>query len=134
MKHFLEISRLSYVEATTLIERALYFKKEGIYPTFPQGIVANLFYENSTRTRVSFELAAGHLGMVLGHILVNTFPVEHIEGQPGNLPVRVEAEGKVDIAISFIRLLVEIDRPHTVLDLLEIRGDIDDIIDAPHIT
>jgi len=63
VKHFLEISRMTYAEATTLIQRALYFKKEGIYPAFPHGIVANLFYENSTRTRVSFELAASHLGM-----------------------------------------------------------------------
>lgn len=63
MKHFLEISRLSHQNITALIERALYFKKNLVYPCYPQCSVVNLFYENSTRTRVSFELAARHLSM-----------------------------------------------------------------------
>ncbi len=63
MKHFLEISQFSRQEITTLIQRASYFKKNAVYPHYPHYPLANLFYENSTRTRVSFELAAHHLAM-----------------------------------------------------------------------
>lgn len=63
MKHFLEISQCSREELTTLLQRALYFKKNTTYPTYSEFPVANLFYENSTRTRVSFELAAKKLLM-----------------------------------------------------------------------
>ncbi|MFA6303106.1 MAG: aspartate carbamoyltransferase catalytic subunit [Legionella sp.] len=63
MKHFLEISQLTRSQIESLLERALAFKKSKEYPAYPQHTVANLFYENSTRTRVSFELAATHLSM-----------------------------------------------------------------------
>ena len=63
MKHFLEISQLSHHQISSLIQRALYFKNNAVYPCYSQCPVANLFYENSTRTRVSFELAAKHLSM-----------------------------------------------------------------------
>lgn len=63
MKHFLDIHQLSKPEITTLIQRALHFKNNPVYPSYPQFPVVNLFYENSTRTRVSFELAAKHLAM-----------------------------------------------------------------------
>jgi aspartate carbamoyltransferase catalytic subunit len=63
MKHFLEISQLSRQQIEHLLERALHFKQNRQYPLYPQHTVANLFYENSTRTRVSFELAANNLGM-----------------------------------------------------------------------
>lgn len=63
MKHFLEISQLSRLQIESLLNRALHFKDLNSYPSYAQHTVANLFYENSTRTRVSFELAANHLGM-----------------------------------------------------------------------
>ena len=63
MNNFLEISQLSRDEAETLIHNALSFKSRVDYPSYSQYTVANLFYENSTRTRVSFELAANHLNM-----------------------------------------------------------------------
>ena len=63
MNHFLTISELSLNEIELLLQRALYFKETGQYPLFSDFTVANLFYENSTRTRVSFELAARRLGM-----------------------------------------------------------------------
>jgi aspartate carbamoyltransferase catalytic subunit len=63
MKHFLEISQLTKDDILRLIHRALEFKHSQHYPIYNQHTVANLFYENSTRTRVSFELAAKHLGM-----------------------------------------------------------------------
>jgi aspartate carbamoyltransferase catalytic subunit len=63
MNHFLEISQLSLVDIKALNERALVFKNNQILPSYPQGKMVNLFYENSTRTRVSFELAAKNLSM-----------------------------------------------------------------------
>ncbi|OGV32349.1 MAG: aspartate carbamoyltransferase [Legionellales bacterium RIFCSPHIGHO2_12_FULL_35_11] len=63
MKHFLEISQLSQTLASDLMTRAIYFKKSNKFPQYPKNILANLFYENSTRTRVSFELAAKNLGI-----------------------------------------------------------------------
>ncbi len=63
MKHLLEVSQLSSKDLTALFERADYFKNNNDYPSYKKHIVANLFYENSTRTRVSFELAANNLSM-----------------------------------------------------------------------
>ncbi len=63
MKHFLDTRHLSAQSIRHLIERAQFFKNHGNYPSYPSETVANLFYENSTRTRISFELAANRLGM-----------------------------------------------------------------------
>ena len=65
MSHFLEISQLSAEQINTLLQRALAFKQGRQYPAYPEHTVATLFYENSTRTRVSFELASHRLGMPL---------------------------------------------------------------------
>lgn len=63
MKHLLEIKHLSRQQIESILHRAIDFKHYKQYPSYPQHTVANLFYENSTRTRVSFELAARHLSM-----------------------------------------------------------------------
>ncbi|MDF1757689.1 MAG: aspartate carbamoyltransferase catalytic subunit [Legionellaceae bacterium] len=63
MKHFLEVSQISLDTARQLFSRALFFKSTSEYPNYSKNIMANLFYENSTRTRVSFELAARNLGI-----------------------------------------------------------------------
>jgi aspartate carbamoyltransferase catalytic subunit len=63
MNHFLEISQLSLSQINSLLQRALEFKNSDQYPVYAQYTVANLFYENSTRTRVSFKLAANKLSM-----------------------------------------------------------------------
>jgi len=63
MNHFLEISQLSRHEVEQLLSRAFFFKNHLNYPAYPKCSLANLFYENSTRTRVSFELAANKLAM-----------------------------------------------------------------------
>lgn len=63
MNHFLEISQLSREQIITLVQRALDFKRNPLSVSYPQYTVVNLFYENSTRTRVSFELAARNLSM-----------------------------------------------------------------------
>lgn len=71
MKHLLDISQLSVRDISTLIQRALHFKHNPIYPRYPHVWVANLFYENSTRTRVSFELAAKALSMSVVNLDLN---------------------------------------------------------------
>lgn len=63
MQHFLDISLLSRQQIESLLQRALDFKQSPHYPSYSQYTVANLFYENSTRTRVSFEMAAKRLSM-----------------------------------------------------------------------
>lgn len=63
MKHFLEISQIPYNTVVSLIERAIAFKKMTHYPKYLGNNLVNLFYENSTRTRVSFQLAANNLGI-----------------------------------------------------------------------
>ena len=68
MSHFLEISQLSRHQIETLLQRALEFKQQALYPDYSQYTVANLFYEHSTRTRVSFEMAANHLSMSVVNI------------------------------------------------------------------
>ena len=67
-KHFLEINHWTADELMVLIQRALFLKKNPDYPTYPNEAVALLFYENSTRTRVSFELAAKKLGLSVIHL------------------------------------------------------------------
>ncbi len=68
MNHFLEVKSLSKETIEHLIQTALGFKNKGVYPDYSAYSVANLFYENSTRTRVSFELAAKKLNMTLINI------------------------------------------------------------------
>ena len=63
MKHFLDVSSLSRDDIMRLVARANEFKTQSSYPAYPQIKLANLFYENSTRTRISFELAAKNLSM-----------------------------------------------------------------------
>ncbi len=68
MGHFLEISQLTCQQIQSLLERANHFKRQTEYPKYSSEVVAPLFYENSTRTRVSFELAAKHLSMKVVHL------------------------------------------------------------------
>jgi aspartate carbamoyltransferase catalytic subunit len=63
MKHLLEISQLSSDDCLKLLNRAVYFKSQHQYPQLSGLSLANLFYEPSTRTRVSFEMAAKNLGI-----------------------------------------------------------------------
>lgn len=72
MKHFLEISQLSAAQIDSLLQRALFFKQKSHHPSYPQHTVAQLFYEPSTRTRVSFELAAHRLSMNSIHLDLNS--------------------------------------------------------------
>lgn len=60
MKNLLEISQLSPHQIQSLLQQAYAFK-QGKRADLSQHYAANLFYENSTRTRASFEIAARKL-------------------------------------------------------------------------
>jgi aspartate carbamoyltransferase catalytic subunit len=66
IKHFLSLSSFSTPDLITLIERAQYFslnqQPDKIHHLLKYKIFANVFYEPSTRTRCSFEIAAKRLG------------------------------------------------------------------------
>ena len=66
MRHILAIRHLEKAEIENLLRLAADFKKKSP-PTGVQRSVGLLFFENSTRTRVSFEQAASRLG----HRVVN---------------------------------------------------------------
>jgi aspartate carbamoyltransferase catalytic subunit len=63
MKHFLSTSDLSTEDANILLDAATSFKKtQNIPPLLAGKTVVNLFFENSTRTRISFEIATRKMG------------------------------------------------------------------------
>lgn len=67
IKHFLSLSSFSSQDLLTLIERSHYFflhqsQPDKINHLLKNKIFANVFYEPSTRTRCSFEIAAKKLG------------------------------------------------------------------------
>jgi aspartate carbamoyltransferase catalytic subunit len=66
MKHLLSIAQLTRAEIETILERAASFAEVGRrdikkVPTLRGRTIVNLFYESSTRTSSSFELAAKRL-------------------------------------------------------------------------
>lgn len=64
LKHFLTVESLSNQEMMGLIERGMEFKR-GAQPEIKhkQWLASNLFFENSTRTHKSFEVAEHRLGL-----------------------------------------------------------------------
>ncbi len=64
-RHFVNLESLSTTEINSLIERSLAFKRGEPAPDFSDKTLVNLFFENSTRTRSSFEMAEHRLNMYL---------------------------------------------------------------------
>lgn len=67
IKHFLSLSSFSRNDLQSLIDRAQYFslhknQPDKVHHLLKHKIFANVFYEPSTRTRCSFEVAAKRLG------------------------------------------------------------------------
>ena len=63
--HFLGIEGLHPFELNALLDRANHYAEQNLEPDqkgLAGQLVINLFYENSTRTRGSFEVAAKRLG------------------------------------------------------------------------
>ena len=63
MKHLLGIEGLSAAEIGRFLDSAVELKAGAPRPVSREAIVVNLFFEASTRTRVSFEIAALRLGL-----------------------------------------------------------------------
>ncbi|ADG39796.1 MULTISPECIES: aspartate carbamoyltransferase catalytic subunit [Leuconostoc] len=61
MRHFLNINAIDERDVLNLVKRALEFKS-GIKPNKTTLTVSNLFFENSTRTHSSFQMAENKLG------------------------------------------------------------------------
>lgn len=67
IKHFLSLASLSASEISSLLDRSLFFSQnikspEQLSHLLRHQVVVNAFYEPSTRTRCSFEMAAKRLG------------------------------------------------------------------------
>ena len=66
MLHFLDFNNLSDAQIEALLMQTLAYSQQPDNPSYRQllkgKIIVNLFYEASTRTRVSFEVAARRLG------------------------------------------------------------------------
>ncbi|MBT5799282.1 aspartate carbamoyltransferase catalytic subunit [Alphaproteobacteria bacterium] len=78
-KHLLGIQGMPIPEINALLERAHFFadRPKALFADVLANItVLNMFFENSTRTRVSFELAAKRLGASVLNISVNSSSVK----------------------------------------------------------
>lgn len=62
-KHFVSLDTLALDEIMGLIEESLRYKQGDMLPLFDGKTVANLFFENSTRTKNSFQMAERHLNI-----------------------------------------------------------------------
>ncbi|MFT8726515.1 MAG: aspartate carbamoyltransferase catalytic subunit [Liquorilactobacillus ghanensis] len=66
MSNFVSVEDLPLKIVEQLLKRASYFKNGGQQPKFKQPVyAANLFFENSTRTHCSFEMAERKLGLTV---------------------------------------------------------------------
>lgn len=63
MEHFVSTTKLTIEEITSLLDRAENFSKYGSRELPGKYIVSNLFFEPSTRTKMSFEVAERKLGL-----------------------------------------------------------------------
>ncbi|WP_281164630.1 aspartate carbamoyltransferase catalytic subunit [Liquorilactobacillus sicerae] len=66
LPHFVSVENLPVATVKALIQRATYFQQGGNVPVWSKPIyAANLFFENSTRTHCSFEMAERKLGLTV---------------------------------------------------------------------
>ncbi len=65
LDHFVSTEKLSTIQVEALIQRTLAIKSmaPSQYPKVEHALVSNLFFEPSTRTHLSFQVAEHHLGM-----------------------------------------------------------------------
>lgn len=75
MKHLLTTNTLSLEEVRTILEDAQAFSEGAVWKPEKQTFVANLFFEPSTRTKCSFEVAERRLGVEVIPFEVNASSV-----------------------------------------------------------
>ena len=63
MDHFVSMKELTEKEIIEFLDRAEMFKKNGTHELPGKYTVSNLFFEPSTRTKMSFEMAERKLGL-----------------------------------------------------------------------
>ena len=124
MRHLLGIQSLDQSQIIYLLDRAEYFlktavAKQEVLTTLRGKVIVNLFFESSTRTRNSFEIAAHRLGAIVlspdmkqsstnkGELLIDT--IRNLEAMGASLLVIrhpdnhlaqfLAAEVKADVAI-----------------------------------
>lgn len=77
MEHLLSMEDLSNDEIFSLVKKASQFKSGEVnIPQYKDKFVANLFFENSTRTKCSFEVAEQKLGLNLVNFETSTSSVQ----------------------------------------------------------
>ncbi len=76
MKHLLTMNELSIEDIQFILRKAEEFKSGKQDEIFKQKLIANLFFEPSTRTRFSFEAAEHRLGMKPLNVEVNGSSVQ----------------------------------------------------------
>ncbi|MEH7453630.1 aspartate carbamoyltransferase catalytic subunit [Gottfriedia acidiceleris] len=76
MNHLLTMSDLTIEEIQDLLEQAQSFANGEISSLKRQTFVANLFFENSTRTRFSFEVAQKKLGLEVINLAVESSSIQ----------------------------------------------------------
>lgn len=59
---FLSVSNFNFEQIENLFRTAIFFKTKEVKPKLENKVVSLLFFESSTRTRMSFEMAAMRLG------------------------------------------------------------------------
>ncbi len=63
MNHFISLEDFDLELIRELVDDAVSFKKKKAFPNLSNHYISNLFFENSTRTKLSFEMAEKKTGM-----------------------------------------------------------------------
>jgi len=72
MKHLIDTNDLSDKQIDDILADAIRFKKSSPAPLLANKVMLTLFFEDSTRTRSSFEIAGKKLGMSVVHLNPST--------------------------------------------------------------
>lgn len=68
MAHLIRTDDFTTEEINTILDDAKLFSDGGFYKTLADKLIVTLFFENSTRTKSSFEIAAKRLGAEIVHL------------------------------------------------------------------
>lgn len=125
LKNFVSVEDLTVNQIESLLARAQFFKDGGQVPQFDRQLTcANLFFENSTRTKLSFTMAESRLGLTILPFDPESSSVKKGESLYDTL-LTMSAIG-VDLAVvrhpqnNYYTELI--DQPHSQLDLGLLNG------------